>query len=225
MYCELSLWHAVVRWYKGLSYKSPAELSTALWYYFLNSKFGPCPPSFLNPFLVPDEIWSLLAYIEWGSEIPTSLDFEWSKRGWVANGPDLNGIWNLEAQLFEIWTNGCHFFKTIWNLDKNVRILNGWTIAIARALPQPFEIRPSKTPDFKWSDLRFPLYYCSKHTLCSPEEVHGSKQIGQVVPSSSSSSSLATAPATPFFASSLLSLATLLSSSMAESKIQGGTEI
>ena len=26
--------------------------------------------------------------IQWGSEIRTSLDFEWSKRGWVANGPD-----------------------------------------------------------------------------------------------------------------------------------------
>ena len=25
----------------------------------------------------------------WGSEIWTSLDFEWLKGGWVANGPDL----------------------------------------------------------------------------------------------------------------------------------------
>ena len=22
-----------------------------------------------------------------------------------------NGVWNLEAQPFEIWTNGCHFVK------------------------------------------------------------------------------------------------------------------
>ena len=26
---------------------------------------------------------------QWESEIWTSLDFEWSLRGWVANGPDL----------------------------------------------------------------------------------------------------------------------------------------
>ena len=26
--------------------------------------------------------------IEWGSEFKTSPDFEWLKRGWVANGPD-----------------------------------------------------------------------------------------------------------------------------------------
>ena len=27
--------------------------------------------------------------IEWGFEIPTILDFEWLKRGWVSNCPDL----------------------------------------------------------------------------------------------------------------------------------------
>ena len=26
--------------------------------------------------------------IQWGSEIPSSLDFLWSKRGWVLNGLD-----------------------------------------------------------------------------------------------------------------------------------------
>ena len=26
--------------------------------------------------------------VKWGSAIPTSLDFEWSKGCWVANGPD-----------------------------------------------------------------------------------------------------------------------------------------
>ena len=26
--------------------------------------------------------------LQWGSEIQTSLDFEWSKRGWVENGLD-----------------------------------------------------------------------------------------------------------------------------------------
>ena len=27
---------------------------------------------------------------QWGSEIQASLDFEWSKRGWVANGMDFD---------------------------------------------------------------------------------------------------------------------------------------
>ena len=26
--------------------------------------------------------------VQWGSEILTSMDFKWSKRGWVANGMD-----------------------------------------------------------------------------------------------------------------------------------------
>ena len=30
--------------------------------------------------------------VQWGSEIQTSLDFEWSKRGWVANGLDF--VWS-----------------------------------------------------------------------------------------------------------------------------------
>ena len=54
---------------------------------------------------------------QWGSEIRTSLDFKWSKRGWVANGPDFEwglksgspAIWNPDKQppfcqkSFEIW--------------------------------------------------------------------------------------------------------------------------
>ena len=31
-------------------------------------------------------------HIQCGSEIRTILDFEWSKRGWVVNGPASNGI-------------------------------------------------------------------------------------------------------------------------------------
>ena len=31
--------------------------------------------------------WSQMI-VQWRSEIRTSLDFEWSKRGWVANVPD-----------------------------------------------------------------------------------------------------------------------------------------
>ena len=50
--------------------------------------------------------------VQWGSEIQTSLDFEWLKRGWVANGSDYE--WDLEAQSFEIWT------KKVWILNGSV---------------------------------------------------------------------------------------------------------
>ena len=86
---------------------------------------------------------------------------------WILNGQKevglqmvqiSNGIWNPEAQLFEIQTNGRHFVKTFWNLDKNIQILNGpvfemiGTIALAK--PQPFEkgsleIWPLKSLNFK----------------------------------------------------------------------------
>ena len=48
---------------------------------------------------------STLKIVQWGSEIRTSLDFEWSKRGWVSNG--LYFEWDLKC-----WS------PTIWNLDK-----------------------------------------------------------------------------------------------------------
>ena len=50
--------------------------------------------------------------IQWGSEIWTSLGFEWSKRAWVANGLDFK--WNQKfgsPTPFEIQTNGRHFVK------------------------------------------------------------------------------------------------------------------
>ena len=43
--------------------------------------------------------------VQWGSEIRPSLDFEWSKRGWVANGLDFE--WDLKSGS-----------PTILNLDK-----------------------------------------------------------------------------------------------------------
>ena len=47
---------------------------------------------------------------QWGSEICTSLDFKWSKRGWFPQVQILNGISYPEQALpFEILTNGCHF--------------------------------------------------------------------------------------------------------------------
>ena len=33
--------------------------------------------------------------IQWESELRTSLDFEWSKRGWVVNGPYFE--WDLKS--------------------------------------------------------------------------------------------------------------------------------
>ena len=36
-----------------------------------------------------------LSLIQWGSEIQISLDFEWSKKGLVANGPDFE--WDLKS--------------------------------------------------------------------------------------------------------------------------------
>ena len=33
--------------------------------------------------------------IQWGSEIMTSLEFKWSERGWVTNGPDFE--WDLKS--------------------------------------------------------------------------------------------------------------------------------
>ena len=33
--------------------------------------------------------------LQWGSEIQTCLDLKWSKRGWFANGPDLE--WDLKS--------------------------------------------------------------------------------------------------------------------------------
>ena len=50
--------------------------------------------------------WNLVKLITLGSEIRSSLDLEWSKRGWVANGPDFK--WDLKSQSP----------TTIWNPDK-----------------------------------------------------------------------------------------------------------
>ena len=87
-----------------------------------------------------------------GSELQTSLDFEWSKRGWVANGPDFE--WDLKSES-----------PAILNPDKWQTFVKNhlksrqkhpdfkWsgfqmvvTIAIAIVKAQPFEIRPSKSP-------------------------------------------------------------------------------
>ena len=64
--------------------------------------------------------------IQWRSEIRTSLDFVWSKRGWVEIGLDLHGIWNPEAQHLKSRQMVNILSKTIWNPDKNVPFSNGW---------------------------------------------------------------------------------------------------
>ena len=43
--------------------------------------------------------------LQWGSEIHTSLDYKWLKKGWVVNGPDFE--WDLKSGS-----------STIPNLDK-----------------------------------------------------------------------------------------------------------
>ena len=65
-----------------------------------------CSLSEFKTSLYSDLLWTTLLFlsclywtglIQWGSEILTSLDFEWSKRGWVAaNGLDFE--WDLKSR-------------------------------------------------------------------------------------------------------------------------------
>ena len=115
----------------------------------------------VNPFyfkLFLSFSWDIFLYLQWGSEIRTSLDFECSKRGWVSNGPDFE--WDLISGSPDIW----NLYKWLPFCQKPFDILKKmsgfWmvgTIAVAKA--QPFEIWPPKSLDFKWSDFRSPLYF------------------------------------------------------------------
>ena len=116
-------------------------------------------------------IWS---WIQWGSEIRTSLDFKWLKRGWAANCPDFEWDLNPETQPFEIRTNGSFSQKPFEIRTKKVRIfeLSDFQMVgtIAKAKAGPFEnqiqmVRFHMFPVFKWSDFRSPLYI---HWLWSP---------------------------------------------------------
>ena len=49
--------------------------------------------------------------VQWGSEIMTSVDFEWSKKGWVTIRPDFKWDLKSRSQQLEIQTNGYHFVK------------------------------------------------------------------------------------------------------------------
>ena len=75
------------------------------------------------------------SYIQWGSEIRPSLDFVWSKRSWLLMVRISNGIWNPEAQPFEIWTNGSHFVKPfeIQTKMSEFRMIGTVVIAMAKA--------------------------------------------------------------------------------------------
>ena len=89
-------------------------------------------------------------FIQWGPEIWTSLDFEWSKRGWVSNGPDFE--WDLKSRSSTIWNsdNWLPFCQKPFEIQ--TKTSGFWmvgTIVIAIAKAVPFEIQPSKSSDFK----------------------------------------------------------------------------
>ena len=86
---------------------------------------------------------------------------------WILNGPKQfglqmvwisNGIWNPEAQAFEIRTNGRHFVKNHLKSGQKCPDFE-WLIAKARPFKADhLKIWPSKSPDFKGLDFRSPLY-------------------------------------------------------------------
>ena len=112
--------------------------------------------------------------LQWGSEIWTSLDFLWSKRGCVAKGLDFE--WDLKSRSTtpEIRTIGCHFVKNHLKSgqkcpDSECSSFRMVGIAIAIAKAQPFENRTiwnltfknfgfQMFPHFKWSHFRSQLY-------------------------------------------------------------------
>ena len=79
-------------------------------------------------------VGSLPSFIEiqWGSEIRTSLDSEWSKRCWVANGVDFE--WDLKSGSPTIrnpykWPPSCQKPFEFWTKMSGfcmVQFLNGW---------------------------------------------------------------------------------------------------
>ena len=73
--------------------------------------------------------------------------------------------------------NGCHFVKNHLKLKQKrsdfewsaFRMVGTIAIAIAKAQQfetKPFEIRPSKSPNFKWSDFRSPLQLDDISQIC-----------------------------------------------------------
>ena len=107
--------------------------------------------------------------VQWGSEIRTSLDFEWSKRGWVANGPgfewDLKSgsptIWNRDKwppfcqKSIEIWTKTAGFqwscySPTLWKPDHlKFDLQKVWILNVSRFQMAKFQI-PTVLSLKKW---------------------------------------------------------------------------
>ena len=105
---------------------------------------------------------------------------------WISNGRKkvvlqmvriLNGIWNLKAEPFEIWTMAVILSKTLWNPDKMSKFWMFGNIAMAIALARPFENRTIWNPilkeygfwmflDFNWSDFRSLLYCFFNNQSC-----------------------------------------------------------
>ena len=84
----------------------------------------------------------ILFFLQWRSEIRTSLDFEWSKRGWVANVLDFE--WDLKSGSLTIlnpdkWPPFCQKTFEIQTKTSGFRMVG--TIAIAITKARPFENR------------------------------------------------------------------------------------
>ena len=94
-------------------------------------------PSTLNTYTYSNLKNKSLTFIhlQWGSEIQTSLDFEWSKRGWVANGLDFK--WVLKYGSPVIW-NHCHFVKKTKTFEIRKKCLNfecsGFWMVVTKAI-------------------------------------------------------------------------------------------
>ena len=119
--------------------------------------------------------WSrpfLSVYVQWGSEFRTSLDFEWSKRGWVANSLEFE--WDLKSgspTTFKIGTNGCHSVKKDLksrqkhpDFDWSVFRMVG-TLALAIAKAPLFENRTI-------SNLTFKCFPISSGWISDPHSIH-----------------------------------------------------
>ena len=100
--------------------------------------------------------------------------FEWSKRGWFANGLDFK--WDLKSGSPTIWNPDKSLERRTLNCAVDSNMCGFWmvdgfqmvgTIAIAKALPfenwniwnLSFKMSWFKMfMDFRWSDFRYPLY-------------------------------------------------------------------
>ena len=114
--------------------------------------------------------WKETCKLQWGSEIPTHLDLEWSRRGWFENGPNFE--WDLE-----IPTNG-HYFVQNHLKSKQKHPDFEWssfqmvgTIVIAIVIARPFWKQDHFKSDLQkiWTlSIRSPsfFYLCCKSFSC-----------------------------------------------------------